>query len=102
MPSCRLIKLLRSPEPDVRASAVWALGEIEDTRATEPLIPMLKDPSPVVQVTAAEALGQIEDKRAVQALLPLLKSKIRTCGSPPPRRWGRSRMRARPRHWPRQ
>lgn len=52
-------------------NAAWALGEIGDKRAVEPLILALKHLNATGQGKAAEALGKLGDRRAV---LPLAQS----------------------------
>lgn len=56
--------------PDVRKSAILALGELGDTRATEHIIGILNDKNERkdVRLAAASALGQIRDPRAVETL----------------------------------
>jgi len=70
-----LIAALKDADWDVRHSAVWALGEIGDTRAVEPLITALKDVAAdwTVRGRVAEALGVIGDLRAVEPLIAALK-----------------------------
>ena len=54
-----------------KASAARALGEINDTRAVDPLIAALKDKKPEIRGTAAVALGEIGDKKATVPLAAL-------------------------------
>ncbi len=49
--------------------AAWALGEMRDPRAVEPLIAALKDKDYEVRVCAAIALGEMRDPRAVEPLI---------------------------------
>jgi len=65
-----LIALLGDADANVRANAVWALGDIGDVRAVEPLIAALRDAD--VRWCAARALGELGDNRAVEPLIPLL------------------------------
>jgi HEAT repeat protein len=63
---------------DARGAIAWALGEIGDQRAVEPLIEALfyGDGEYCVdfgRVAAAEALGEIGDARAVEPLIELWK-----------------------------
>jgi len=51
--------LLNDPVAEVRAKAAWALGEIEDPRATEALSKAMKDDNDEVRRMAIWALGQI-------------------------------------------
>lgn len=53
--------------------AAWALGEIKDQRAVEPLIILLKDYDGYVRESAARSLGKIKDPRAVAPLIGRLK-----------------------------
>jgi HEAT repeat protein len=46
----------RAPEPEVRATAVRALANIEDRFLTEAVAELMRDPSPLVRQTAASAL----------------------------------------------
>ena len=52
----------------MRQAAAVALGEINNTKAVEPLIKALRDPYPEVREAAALALGQLGDPRAADAL----------------------------------
>lgn len=66
---------LRSDEsPRVRATAAWALGEIERPESARALIDALKDADALVRRSAARALGEIENAVAIPALTDLLKS----------------------------
>ena len=59
---------------DVRKSAVLALGELRDTRATQDLIGILtdKEEKKEVRLAAASALGEIRDPKAVETLKTIL------------------------------
>lgn len=57
---------------NLRISAAWALGEIGDPSAVEPLIETLSDRKKVKDV-AAKALGEIGELQAVEPLVSLLK-----------------------------
>jgi len=52
-----LLEELANEEKDIRERVVWALGEIGDARAVEPLIALLEDWS--VRSTAAESLKKL-------------------------------------------
>ncbi len=52
---------------DAARDAAWALGEIGDTAAVEPLIDVLNEP--VVAGPAVEALAKLGDPRMVEALI---------------------------------
>ncbi|MFA5105263.1 MAG: HEAT repeat domain-containing protein [Candidatus Margulisiibacteriota bacterium] len=65
----QLLKLLRSPEWDVRQLACCALGVIRSKDAVKPLIEILKnDKVWTVKMDAAYALGEIGDSGALEAL----------------------------------
>ena len=57
---------------EVRDRSAWALGEIEDPSAVEPLLKVLNDKEPGVRARAAWALGEIESELAIDGLVPLL------------------------------
>jgi HEAT repeat protein len=59
---------------NLRISAAWALGEIGDSDAVEPLIDALDDRKRVREVVA-KALGEIGDPEAVDALVEQLEDK---------------------------
>jgi len=64
----QLIESLGDDSADVRLAVGWALGEIKDTRAIDPLIRSLDDPDPLVREMAVLALGEIEHPDAVTDL----------------------------------
>ena len=73
-------------------NAAWALGEIRDERAVEPLIGLLTSPllrseqrfgkatgllfAWPAPVSAIEALGKLRDRRAVEPLVAMLEKKV--------------------------
>jgi hypothetical protein len=61
-------RVFRGRDSCVRIAAAWALGEIGDERAVEPLISALGDKISDVREAAASALGKIGDK-AIPALV---------------------------------
>jgi HEAT repeat protein len=63
---------LTDVHPDVRDRSAWALGEIEDPTAVEPLLKALDDGDARVRARAAWALGEIEHPSAVSGLLAAL------------------------------
>ena len=64
-----MIRALGDEEPEVRETAIYILGEMEDPRAIDALSRILiNDPEPEIRAKAAWALGEIEDARAVPAL----------------------------------
>ena len=60
---------LKDSDIYVRSEAVYALGEIKDARAIEPLGVFLKDNNRGVRENAAYALGKIGDARAIESLI---------------------------------
>jgi HEAT repeat protein/CHAT domain-containing protein len=67
-----LLPVLRDPDSQVRSSASWALGSLEDRRAVGPLIGALQDEDQRVRRTAARSLNVIRDSRAVGPLIAAL------------------------------
>lgn len=68
-----LEKAARDPDPDVRAAAARALGDLGVRSAVPILISMLEDDRGFVRDAAAHALGQLGDQTAVPALIRKLK-----------------------------
>ncbi len=66
------LKVLSSHFSEARGSAVYALGELGDKMAVEPLIARLGDNDSDVRQSAARALGKLGDKRAVEPLMERL------------------------------
>lgn len=64
-----LLDALQAVDIKERDRVMWALAEMKETRAVEPLIRLLGERW---RADAAEALGDIGDPRAVEPLLPLL------------------------------
>ncbi len=64
--------LAKEPDWSVRADLLYALGEIGDARALEPLCQALEDSIRPVRFAAAAALGKIGDKNAVIPLINTL------------------------------
>jgi HEAT repeat protein len=50
-----------------KSRAAWALGEINDTRAVEPLKSALNDEDENVRTYSAEALGELNDTKAMES-----------------------------------
>ena len=68
-----LIKALNyEKDHNLRISAAWALGELGDSSAIEPLINALDDRKRVKDVVA-KALGEIGKPQAIDSLLELLE-----------------------------
>ncbi len=74
----KLIKLLESPNPDIRYDAVFTLGQMhaEAKEAVPALLKALKDDDRDVRLEAAYAIGQISSgsKEVVPVLIEALKS----------------------------
>lgn len=74
-----LMELLKSGNGDARERAVFALGELRDKRAVEPLVLVMQtDDVYAVRTAAATALGQIKDARAVWVLVATLQMRDET------------------------
>src|SRR5688572_27964864 len=67
------IRLLKSPDVQLRQFVAYLLGRAGDARAIEPLIDTLQDDHPGVRGAAANALGALGDETAVPYLKPLLR-----------------------------
>lgn len=65
--------LQHHPDLWARYDAASALGNLEDTRAIEPLLAALSDPASQVRRTVAGALGDLGDLRAVAPLIRQLR-----------------------------
>jgi len=68
-----LLKALRDPEAEVRASAVQALGRIGDESQVAEVTAALKDEAPSVRGRAAFALGLLGAPEGVDPLLDLVR-----------------------------
>jgi HEAT repeat protein len=53
-----LLAALRSPNPETREEAAWALGLLGDPRAVAYLEPLQNDPDPAVRAAVSEALAR--------------------------------------------
>ncbi len=67
-----MLALLDSAEVSQRMLAARTFCELEDARATAPLVRLLKDTCPLVRVSAAYALGRNPDSSAVEPLIDQL------------------------------
>jgi HEAT repeat protein len=72
------VAALGDADPEVRHSAVWALGQVRDVRAVEPLIAALRDTDQDVRAAAVRALGEIGDVRAIEPLVAALRDSNRS------------------------
>jgi HEAT repeat protein len=63
---------LSDTQSNVRDRSAWALGEIEDATAVEPLLKALHDSDARVRARVAWALGEIEHPSAVNGLVAAL------------------------------
>jgi len=79
-----LIGKLETGKPREQASAAYALGDIGDERATDPLIRLLERIATDgnVCVAAVQALGKIGNERAIEALVRCLSDNVRGRTSP--------------------
>jgi HEAT repeat protein len=73
-----LIAALGNPAWIARRNAAWALGALDDTRATAALAAALKDQEAGVRAQAAWALGALDDRDAVEPLIAALKDENRS------------------------
>jgi HEAT repeat protein len=74
-----LMEVLKTGNGDARQSAAFALGELRDKRAVEPLILVVQtDEVYAVRTTAVTALGQIKDNRAIWVLVATLQMRDET------------------------
>jgi HEAT repeat protein len=68
-----LLRAAAPPGPaDVRAAAMWALGEIADPKGRDTLVGGLTDAAPGVRESAAEGLGKMGDRSTLQGIIALL------------------------------
>jgi HEAT repeat protein len=74
-----LVEVLKSGNGDAREKAAFALGELRDKRAVEPLVQVMQtDDVYAVRTAAATALGQLKDARAVWVLVATLQMRDET------------------------
>jgi len=64
-----VVRLLMDPRPEARATAVWALGFINDPESIPHLKASLSDPEPDVRTQAMSALGSFTEVPEVTKLL---------------------------------
>jgi putative membrane-bound dehydrogenase-like protein len=68
-----LMGKVNSPEAEVRAAAIEALGEFRVAAGRDPVLQLLQDKAPVVRRAAAVAAGNLEARQAIEPLLKLVK-----------------------------
>jgi len=61
--------MLKEPNPDVKATAAFQLGQLRDKKAVEPLIKALADPSLSVKTNVMAAFESFKDPRTVDPLI---------------------------------
>ena len=66
------IKKLNGDDPQQRLEAISALGEINDPKATEPLVAAANDPDMRIRIKAIDTLGQMKAKDATPPLIQQL------------------------------
>jgi len=69
----KLLDSLKSPDPEVRAYAAFALGWEGNNQAAIPLIELLYDPDVQVQQAAVNALSNMRDDRIIGLMLERLQ-----------------------------
>ena len=69
-----LIDILLDPDPELAASAAWALGRIGDKTAISALRESLAIPYPLVQARSARALGMLQDEDSALMLMSWLRT----------------------------
>jgi beta-lactamase regulating signal transducer with metallopeptidase domain len=72
-----LIKAMRDADPAVRATAIWAVGNMGDAAAVDELVGALQDANAETRETAAWAIGSCEPDKAPAALMTALSDKNR-------------------------
>lgn len=68
-----LLAMLRSPEPQERGHAAWALGFAPAEETLDPLLAALADQSPAVRGAAAGSLGSFGADKVIDPLLQALQ-----------------------------
>lgn len=73
----RLIEsALYNPEPELRVSALYAMGRNADPRWIPYLLPMLEQDDPAFRLEAVRSLGELEARAAVAPLIRLIANEI--------------------------
>jgi len=70
------VELLKSPSADVRANAVYSVGEMADTEIGIHIVKLLCDSDALVRVNAIEALGLLGYVDGLSPIIQVLKSDI--------------------------
>lgn len=73
-----LVQTLTNKNPDFRAHAAAALGELRDTLTVDALTATLRDSSALVREAGARAVGKIRDPRTIPMLITLLSEDTTT------------------------
>jgi HEAT repeat protein len=69
----KVLLLLQSPSPTVREAAILALGDLNDKRATDPLMQVAKTENQAyLRKVAVISLGKLHDPKAAGTLIQLL------------------------------
>jgi len=68
-----LVKLLGSPDPQIRQYAIISLGRTKNPEIVEPLIKVINDEDPFVRRACATALSEIKDPITVKEFIKRLK-----------------------------
>jgi HEAT repeat protein len=76
-----LLQAATSSPPEIRASAVDALGLTSSARAVDRIIEALKDSSAIVRAAAVRALGASQNGRAVEPLMAIVRDESSTLRS---------------------
>lgn len=71
-----LVSALKDTKDEVRYKAAYALGNIRNPAAVQPLTDALQDKNEEVRYQAVFALGKIKDKRALIPLINMLNDKV--------------------------
>ncbi len=70
--------LSKDSDDDVRTTAAFTLGRLNDASAVDTLIAGLRDSSESVRTQCAASLGRLRDERAVSELMQMLRSEARS------------------------
>lgn len=68
------IHRLDDPDPKIRATAAWRVGDADAGDEAERLVPLLRDDDPAVRGAASEALGRLRNTDVVNAVIGLLNA----------------------------